>query len=102
MRRFLFALVAGLGLLGSACGLYFDEGTNSSPGTHPPGPDAPQQPYPDASTDDGGSYPDGWTEDGGIDGGGYPDALYPDAPCHPADGGQGYPDAAGDASVDAP
>jgi len=81
MRRFLVVLVAG-GLL-AACGLYFDDSKQGS-GPDPTRPDAPQQPLPDASTDDGGSYPDGGNP---CDGGAYPDA--PDYP----DGGWPYPDA---------
>jgi hypothetical protein len=95
MRRFLFALVAGGSL--AACGLYFDDSKQGS-GTDPTRPDAPQHPYPDASTDDGGSHPDAGEpcEDGGVyhDGGEYPDAWpYPDAPDYPDAGDPHYPDA---------
>ena len=91
MRRFLFALVAGGSL--AACGLYFDDSKQGS-GRGPTGPDAPQHPYPDASTDkDGGGYPDAGDP---YDGGSYPDGcVYPD--------GREYPDAypAPDGAIDA-
>ncbi|HEY5936517.1 MAG TPA: hypothetical protein VIU61_17830 [Kofleriaceae bacterium] len=92
MRRFLFALVAGASL--AACGLYFDDSKQGS-GPGPTRPDAPQHPYPDASTEDGGSYPDaGEPCDGGVfpDGNEYPDAgEYPDGAI---DAGEPhYPDA---------
>lgn len=93
MRRFLFALVAGGSL--AACGLYFDDSKQGS-GRGPTGPDAPQHPYPDASTDDGGSYPDGGVYPDGCEQ--YPDAgEYPDAnpwPDGAIDAGEpNYPDA---------
>ena len=87
MRRYLFVLVAALALLGSACGLYFDDSKGESRGG-PGRPDAPQ--HPDANTD-GGEVP--------YDGGVLPDGCGEDAP---GDAGEPYPDAGDPWPIDAP